>query len=67
MFSVKKYAYVNVRNYVCAQIAIEKERLNSAMYDKNDNAEYIEDRYDAIATYNAFLNVMSHERDRIIK
>ena len=63
----KHYAYAQVRNYICAQIAFSREKLESAQFDKILNADYIKDRQAEIEAYRNMLIVLSSEKGRICK
>ena len=63
MFNAKRFAYAQVRNYICSQIAYEIQKLNDAKFDEVLNADYIEE----LEAYKTMLNVLSNEKDRICK
>lgn len=67
MFTPKHYAYAQVRNYICAQIAYTKEKITTAQFDEILNADYIEERKAEIDAYKNMLNLLSNKKVRICK
>lgn len=60
----RKYAYVNAKNYINAQIAYTKEKIQD--FSNVQDTDYIDDRQEELKAYKIMLNLLSDNMKKII-
>ena len=65
MFTPKHFAYSNIRNLICAQIAYTKEKIAIANYDKSEEHEYLQDRKEELECYKQILNILTDNKKKL--
>lgn len=68
MFTPSHFAYLNVRNFVCAQIAFTKEKISqqvSVCTYAFENDPYLEDRKEELETYKKILNLLTDNKMKL--
>lgn len=65
MFNERHFAYSNVRNYICAQIAFTKEKIANGLHIKELENEYLDDRKEELETYQKILNLLSDNKKKL--
>lgn len=65
MFTPSHFAYSNVRNFVCAQIAYTKEKIASCEYNKALEFDYLQDRKEELECYNNILNILTDNKKKL--
>lgn len=71
-FNGKQYAYAQIRNYICEQIAYENDNKYYAMHESSmrgtiENDIYIKFKGDMIGTYQQILGILTNNKGKIIK
>ena len=60
----RKYAYINVKNYINAQIAYTKEKIKEA--ESYNQCVFALDKKDELEAYLTMLNLLSDNMKKII-
>ncbi|MBO7731185.1 MAG: hypothetical protein J6S67_01480 [Methanobrevibacter sp.] len=66
MFHASNFAYGNIKNYICSQIAFTKEKIANCKYAEDlENDDFLEDRKEELETYKKILNLLTDNRKKL--